>query len=291
MNHSRRVVLITGCSSGFGYLASLKFAQSGDQVIATMRDIECDGAKTLSEKAKNEMLDISIQKLDITKQEDIDDVDKYIQTNYGRVDVLINNAGFGFLGPILDFSIEELKEQFETNLYGTFRMIKAVTSMMITQKSGTIINISSINGLMSFPFFGVYSSSKFALETLTEALRFELNPFNVKVTLVEPGSFLTEFANKKKNPQASKSEDSPFKNISQNFFEKYEQAGNYGKNSFLQKLLNPQRVVDRIYLVSKQNNPRLHNIIGYDAYLYYWGRKILPRFAWEKLIIKIMGLG
>ncbi len=291
MNQSKRVVLITGCSSGFGYLASLTFARSGDRVIATMRNIEGDAAKMLSEKAKTEQLDITIQKLDVTKQEEIDSIVKFVQFKYGRIDVLVNNAGFGFLGPIMDFSIDEIKEQFETNLFGTFRVIKAITPMMVQQKSGMIINLSSINGLMSFPFFGVYSSSKFALETLTEALRFELNPFNVKVALVEPGSFLTEFANKKKNPQASKSEDSPLNNISKNFFEKYEQAGNYAKNSFLQKLLNPQRVVHRIYSISKQNNPRLHHIIGYDAHLYYWGRKILPRFIWEKLIIQIMGLG
>ena len=181
------VVLITGCSSGFGLLAALQFARKGDQVYATMRNPAKAGEL---EKAKSEeKLAIEVLQLDVTDEASVTNAVRQVIDAAGRIDVLVNNAGIGAHGPIEETDDDEAKEIFETNFFGALRTIRAVLPQMREQKSGTIVNVSSLAGRVSPPFDGIYSASKFALESATEALHFEVHPFGIRMVLVEPGGF------------------------------------------------------------------------------------------------------
>jgi NAD(P)-dependent dehydrogenase (short-subunit alcohol dehydrogenase family) len=190
----RKVVVITGCSSGFGYLAALKFAREKWTVVATVRD----SAEELKEIAKQEQLDLEIMKIDVTQENQVKNGVKKIVAKYRHIDVLVNNAGYGLVGPVEDLSIPEMQEVYNTNVFGTIRMTQAVLPAMRDRHAGRIINISSVNGLLTFGLYGAYSSSKFALEAISEAVRFEIRPFNIQVSVIEPGAFMTKFHENRK---------------------------------------------------------------------------------------------
>ena len=161
----KRVVLITGCSTGIGYYSALTFARNGYCVFASVRDMHSNGKEVLEKIAKDEKLELSTLEIDITDEISIKKAVERIFNKEGRIDILVNNAGVMHLGPVELFTIDEIKQQFEINFFGTLRMIKEVVPIMRNQKSGKIINISSINGLVSAPLYGIYSSSKFALRS------------------------------------------------------------------------------------------------------------------------------
>ncbi len=176
----RKVVLITGASSGVGRAAAEYLCRRNYQVYGAARSQsreDADGYRFI-------YMDVS------EEQSVVSDVRRIMEAE-GRIDVAVNCAGFALAGSIEDTSIEEAKAQFETNFFGALRVCKAVIPIMRRQNSGLIVNISSIGGLVSLPFQGLYCASKFALEGLTEALRMEVLPFGVKVALVEPGNFKT----------------------------------------------------------------------------------------------------
>lgn len=281
MMEEKKVVSVTGCSSGFGFLTALKFARNGWQVFAGIRNLESAGAKELWEIKKKENLSLEILPLDVTSQLSVEEAVGMAVRKAGRIDVLVNNAGFGYLGPVEDFTIEEVKSQYETNVFGVLRMVKAVVPIMRKRSSGLIVNLSSISGLVSFPLFGVYSSSKFALETLSESLRFELKPFGVDVVLLEPGSFFTRFAQNRRHPKAFGREDSPYRKLAENFFRRYQKTHDKARASFISKAADPQKVADLIYGIAQQKNPGFRHLVGGDAYFSYFIRKILPFGLWE----------
>lgn len=173
-------VLITGCSSGFGRGAAVELTKRGHEVIATARRPEV------------------LEDLDVAQTHALDvDSDASVKACVGaagRVDVLVNNAGFGIIGPVERLPIDEGKRLFETNFFGALRMIQAVLPQMRERGAGTIINVTSVAGRVAPPLDGMYAGSKFALEGLTEALKLEVGHFGVKVALVEPGSFGTTFS-------------------------------------------------------------------------------------------------
>lgn len=184
----KKVVLITGCSSGFGLTTSKYLAERGFEVVPTVR--------------KKEDLDLlpGMVLLDVTwSQETINEVIQKIIAKYGRIDCVVNNAGFGSLGRIENSTEEIIQKQFNTNFFGTFKVIKAVLPKMKKQGGGMIINISSVLGLISTPDHGVYAASKFAVEALSSALRLEERKNNIKVVVVEPGAFKTKFYPKAEN--------------------------------------------------------------------------------------------
>lgn len=185
--NSRRVVLITGASSGFGRACALHLAKSGYRVYGTSRF-----AKTGPESAGSFF---SMIPMDVRQKASVADGVAKIMEQEGRIDVVINNAGIAIAGAIEEISMEEFKSQFETNIFGALRVCQAVLPQMRNQQSGYIINISSIGGVMGIPFQGAYSSSKFALEGMTESLRIEVKPFGIHVVLIEPGDFKTEITN------------------------------------------------------------------------------------------------
>lgn len=189
-----KVWFITGCSTGFGRELARVAAQKGDQVVGTLRKSEqvADFEAIHPENIKAVILDVTIP----------EQVQAGVQTcleAFGRIDVLVNNAGYGSMGVVEQVSGEEMRRQFEVNVFGAIQMIQAVLPTMRTQQSGHIMNITSIAGLRGTPGLGIYNGSKFALEGVGEALARELKPFEIYVTNVEPGPFRTDWAGRSAN--------------------------------------------------------------------------------------------
>ena len=182
----QKTVLITGCSSGIGRETAHAFNDEGWTVYATARnpaDIE-----TLGEAG------CELATLDVTDQSDVDRVVDRILDEEGAIDALVNNAGYGQFGPIEDVSTAKVHRQFDVNVYGPHRLIKAVLPGMRRERDGTIINVSSVAGRVAFPGGGVYSGSKFAIEAMSDALRNEVDEFGIDVVVVQPGPVKTSFA-------------------------------------------------------------------------------------------------
>ncbi|MFK8136871.1 MAG: SDR family oxidoreductase [Bdellovibrionales bacterium] len=189
MENIRKTVVITGASSGFGEVSVKAFADRGYSVLGTMRDV-ADRNATKKSNLEAYSPQISIVDMDVTNDLSVEKAFKEI-LKAGPVDILINNAGIMYLGITEAFSVEQAREQMETNYYGAIRTVQAVLPSMRIAKSGLIINTSSLVGQISPPFFGTYSASKHALEAYSQALRYEVSPFGVDVAIVEPGPFGT----------------------------------------------------------------------------------------------------
>jgi len=188
---SKRTVLVTGCSSGIG-LATCHVLSSNDFITyGTVRSLS--KANKIQDLINRENLPLKILHLDVNDNQSIKLAVKRILSDTGRLDVLINNAGYGMFGPIEEITTEEVKKQFETNFFGTIRVIKAIVPIMRKQGNGFIVNISSMVGRFGVPLNAAYVSSKFALEGLSESISFELEEFGIKVILVEPGVIQTDF--------------------------------------------------------------------------------------------------
>ncbi|MEK7595790.1 MAG: SDR family oxidoreductase [Patescibacteria group bacterium] len=280
----QKIILITGCSSGIGYLTALRYARGGHKVYAGVRDLQSQGIKGLMAAKKKGKLPLELIQLDIRENESVKNAITQVLKKSKRIDILINNAGFGYLGPIENFSLDEIRDQYETNIFGVLRMVNEVSPIMRRQEEGLIINLSSIAGLIPFPLFSVYSSSKFALETLSEGMRFELAHFGIKVVIVEPGSFLTKFSDNRKHPQEFYSEANPYKKLVKNFFSRYQNTHDKAKVGFLSKIASPDKVAQLLYQISKEKHPKPRYMIGYDAYLFYTLKRLLPWQVWEWLL-------
>ena len=249
-----------------------------------MRNLKSQGAKELADIKEKEKLDIDIFELDVTDQKSVDQGMKEILAKHPNIDVLINNAGLGYMGPVEEFEIDEIKQQFDTNVFGAMRMFKKVAPLMRQRHQGMIINISSICGLISTPLYGVYSASKFALEALSEASLAELKPFGVKVAVVEPGTFATRFSNNLKFPQSLKSiNESPYFGL----MDKFVKGTKTIINKIVSRLGNSEKVAKLIYKIANQENPRLRNVIGMDAKTYLIIRRILGQNLWMKLLSRV----
>lgn len=186
--------VITGSSNGFGYLTTLTLARKGYKVWASMRNTTGKNASKkmeLLQIAKQEQLHINVLDMDITSDESVSKAISQVIQEDGKIDNLINNAGIMYVGITEAYSIEQAKQQFDTNLFGAMRTIKAAAPHLRKAKNGLILNVSSLAGRLAFPYFGIYCASKFALEAYTESLRYELAPFGVEVSIVEPGPFGT----------------------------------------------------------------------------------------------------
>ncbi|HET6181750.1 MAG TPA: SDR family NAD(P)-dependent oxidoreductase, partial [Candidatus Sulfotelmatobacter sp.] len=186
-----KIALITGSSSGFGLLTSIELAKAGFHVVATMRDFARRDRLDQAASAAGVAARIDIRGLDVTKFDSIPGFMDSVLRDYGRVNVLVNNAGFAVAGFAEDIKLEELRLQFETNFFGAVAMTKAVLPPMRRQRSGHIIQVSSIVGLLGSVTVSSYAASKHALEGWSESLRLELNALGIKVVLVEPGAFQT----------------------------------------------------------------------------------------------------
>jgi NAD(P)-dependent dehydrogenase (short-subunit alcohol dehydrogenase family) len=191
----QRVAVVTGSSTGIGFETCLLFARNGILTYATMRDLtKADLIKDIAEKEK---LPLQVIQMDVDKDDSVVRGFKEMcgdRKEEGRaIDILVNNAGFGLFGALEDQSIEHIKKQFETNLFGAIRTIQQVLPIMRNQRSGIIVNVSSISGQIGFPAQSVYVSTKFALEGLSESVAFEVEPYGIGVVLIEPGVINSNF--------------------------------------------------------------------------------------------------
>lgn len=181
-----KTILITGASSGIGKATALRFQTEGWNVVATMREPSAGSAL-------QGLANVLVARLDVTDAPTIFAAIASAVDRFGNIDVLLNNAGYGAYGPLEAFSTERIRRQFDTNVIGLLEVTKAVLPHMRSNRSGTIINISSIGGQVTFPLGTLYHGTKFAVEGLSEALHFELEPFGIRVRLVEPGMIGTDF--------------------------------------------------------------------------------------------------
>lgn len=193
------IAVVTGSSSGIGFETSLLLARNGFYTYATMRDrLKADKIEKIANK---ENLPLEVLSMDVDNDDSVRNAIHKIIDEKKKIDILVNNAGYGLFGALEDISIEEIKKQFETNLFGAIRTIKEVLPTMRKQKNGIIINVSSIAGVVGIPAECIYVSTKFALEGLTESISYELQPYGIKVVLIEPGVINTNFVPNIKFPK------------------------------------------------------------------------------------------
>ncbi len=194
MANTPKTILITGASTGIGFETALLLAKEGHRVYATMRDTT--KAQGLQQEAEKREIELTILKLDVQDEKSITACVGQILENEDRIDILINNAGAGFIRTMEQASMEEIQQVMDINFYGVIRCAKAVLPIMRKHQSGHIINISSVGGLVGQPVNEIYCAAKFALEGLTESIASYMKPyFGINVSLIEPGGVITEFGN------------------------------------------------------------------------------------------------
>lgn len=281
--NKNKTVLITGCSSGFGLLITKKFAEKGWNTVATVRDLssKAEDINLLKSKYKN----IDLIKIDITNQFDIELAFTHIKDKYGSLDILVNNAGVGYIGPVEDLSIEEIKAQHEVNFFGPIRMIHKFLPLLRDSKNKPkIINISSMMGQISFPLYGGYASSKFALEAVSESLSIELIKDNIQVSLIQPGIFLTKFEDSIIFAKKYKSDETKYKDL----IIPFEKASikKLRKLSIIPKIFNPEKVANKVFKLANKRSIKLRYRVGFDTHLYYWIRILFGERIFKAIIRK-----
>ncbi|HLK34539.1 MAG TPA: SDR family oxidoreductase [Terriglobales bacterium] len=279
---AEKIALVTGSSSGIGLLTAVELARAGFRVVASMRDL--GRGQRLEEAAANAGVGarLDMRRLDVTEFDGIGEFIAQLERDYGRLDVLVNNAGFATAGFAEDLLLPELRQQFETNFYGTVAVTKAVLPIMRRQHSGHIIMVSSIGGRVSAPVLGAYDSSKFALEGWSESLRIEIRALGVQVVLVEPGSFQTDIWERNVHIGSfTMDARSPNHERSLRFAEVVKKV----------RKADPRPVAELIARVAQNPHPRLRYRVGFDAHLQFWMHALVPWKIYEKIVVKATKIG
>lgn len=274
------VVLISGCSSGFGLLAAVEAARRGWLVVATMRDLSRRAA--LDEAAAKAGVELDVLALDVNDAASIERCVAEVISRRGQIDVLVNNAGFGMGGTVFDLTMDELRAQMETNFFGAVALSKAVLAPMIARNSGKIINVTSIAAVHATPGMGAYNASKWALEGLSEAMRYELAGHGVKVCTVLPGMYKTEVFAKRKEASQGRATGSPFERASVRFSGKVDRM-------VATKGQDPKEVSDLICNLIAASDPPLRTVVGRDAKMQSLLRSAVPERVWERIVRKVTG--
>jgi NAD(P)-dependent dehydrogenase (short-subunit alcohol dehydrogenase family) len=274
-----KIALVTGASSGFGLLTSIELAKAGFRVVATMRDLGRRDRLDQAAAAAGVGAKLDVREFDVTKFDAIQAFVDTVVSDYGRLDVLLNNAGFAVAGFAEDIKLEELRLQFETNFFGAVAMTKAALPTMRRQRSGHIIQVSSIAGLHGAVTVSSYSASKHALEGWSESLRMEVNSLGIRVVLVEPGAFQTDIWTRGAvmGEQATK-QTSP------------NMARSLRMRSTIEKLpkRDPIAVAHVIVAIAQNPNPRLRYLVGRDAKIQLAMKRMLPWKWYEKVIANFL---
>lgn len=278
----QKIVLITGSASGFGMLTALEFARQGYYVLATMRNLEKRHMLLQQAESLGCLHNIEVLQLDVTDPHSIDKVFTRVKI-LNRLDVLINNAGFALGGFAEEITLDEYRHQMETNLYGAIAVTQRFLPIMRKQRSGKIITISSISGLVGFPGLSAYVTSKHAIEGWCESLRLELQPFHIDVVLIEPGSYRTNiWTSGRKDALYSTRQDSPYAHIREKIEDyMHKSMSNYG---------DPQEVANLIVKVAQKTKPKLRYIAGNKTKLLYRIKNILPWKWWEKILYQQLSI-
>ena len=287
-----KIILITGCSSGFGMVSAARLSALGNTVYASMRNLEKDNDLKLELKRRN--TNCHIIALDVCDDVSIQNTINTITKQEGKLDILINNAGYGIGGFFEDLSEQEVRDQFETNFFGVQKVTRIILPLMrktaMESKelfSTKIINISSAQGRSVLPGLGAYGASKFALEGFSEGLYFELQPFGVEVVLLEPGTYSTKALDQNsKEAYAGLKSESPYIEYTKKL------------KSLHRKILDnqrgvgdPENVAIIIEKIIKRKKNKLRYLVGSQAKIRVWLRSVLP-FSWfTKIILKlVMGI-
>jgi NAD(P)-dependent dehydrogenase (short-subunit alcohol dehydrogenase family) len=274
-----KIAVITGSSSGFGLLTSIELANAGFRVVATMRDLGRRERLDQAAAAAGVAGHIDIRALDVTNFEALPPFVDAVVRDHGRLDVLVNNAGFAVAGFAEDIKLEELRRQFETNFFGAVAMTKAALPTMRRQHSGHIIMVSSIGGLLGSVSVSSYSASKHALEGWSESLRMEVNALGIKVALVEPGAYLTDIWTRGAvMGEKATQETSP--NI-QRILRMRDRIQALPKR-------DPIEVARLIASIAQDPNPKLRYLVGRDAKIQLAMKRILPWRRFEKVIANFL---
>jgi len=271
-----RVALITGCSSGIGYETALMLGRNGFRTFATMRNTK--KSDSLQEIIRKEGLDVSIQQLDVNDNASIENTINNIKNEANRIDVLINNAGFGLVGFFEDLTLDEIRDQFETNFFGVLNITKKIIPIMRLQKSGTIINISSGAGQVGFPGISAYVSTKFAIEGFSESLTYELLPYGIKVVIIEPGVIKTNFIRNCKVSEHSVKKNSTYSTSLDKFQKNIEIMQEHATS--------PTDVAKVIIQVLGNSEPKQRYIVGNDVAMILEAKKNLSDNEFKKMMIQ-----
>ena len=251
---SKRTVLVTGCSSGIGLATCHVLSRNNFMTYGTVRNLS--KAKKIQDLINGENLSLKILRLDVNDNQSIKIAVKKILTDTGRIDVLINNAGYGMFGPVEEITTQEVKKQFETNFFGTIRLIKAIVPIMRKEGNGTIVNISSMVGRFGVPLNSAYVSSKFAVEGLSESISFELEEFGIRVIVIEPGVVKSDFFQNVKVKGMNL--ESPYHKL-------MERRVNFLDKAMKNSLTSSYDVADTILDALNSKDPKFRYVIGNDA--------------------------
>lgn len=268
------MVLITGASSGIGKAVAEYLMVKGFRVYGTSR-------RVLGNIEENEASDVAtggffrIIQMDVTDEASVESAINSVITKEGHIDVLVSNAGTGVAGSVEDVSMEEAYTQFDTNFFGTLRVVKSILPILRKQGFGRIIAISSVAGVISFPYQAHYSSSKFAVEGLIEALRYEVAPFGISVCLVEPGDTKTGFTKSRVMAQGSNKESPYYKRLARSLarMAKDERNGD-----------SPAKVAGVVYKMIIKKKPPVRTTVGFQYKAILFLKKILPVRVLEKVV-------
>lgn len=261
----RQIALITGSSSGIGFETSLLLARNGIYTYATMRNLS--KSQEILDIAKKECLPLKVFTLDVTDEKSTQKAIDMVMHEQNRIDILVNNAGYSLVGALEQISMDEIKEEFETNFFGIIKLIQKVLPQMRKQRSGRIINVSSLAGRIGLPLASAYVSSKFALEGLSESLKYEVQDFGICVILIEPGVIKTNFIKNlkigkqvitfKNGDVNTSSADLPYAEITQKRISAFKPRFEKGSS--------PKEVADTILEAVTSDKPKFRYIVGQDA--------------------------
>ena len=274
-----KVALVTGSSSGIGLLTAIELANNGFKVIASMRDLGRRDRLDQAASAAGVSDKLDVQRLDVSEFAAMPAFAEKLVGDYGRLDVLVNNAGFAVAGFAEDVKLDELRQQFETNFFGHVALTKAVLPIMRQQGSGHIIMVSSISGLHGAFSVSSYAASKFALEGWSESLRLEVNALGIKVVLVEPGAYKTDIWDRNAHViEKALDGSSPNRERGAKFKERVQGIPKR----------DPIEVARLIARIAQDPNPRLRYLVGADAHIQLWMQRLLPWKWHEKLIARML---
>jgi short-subunit dehydrogenase len=251
------IALVTGSSSGIGFETSILLAKSGFYTFATVHKLEGQGSRQIIDITKKENLPLEVVQLDVDSDESvIDTINKIVNKN-NRIDIIVNNAGYALGGALEETSMEEMRKQFETNFFGAVRVMQAAIPFMRSQRSGKIINITSMGGRISIPLSAFYHGSKFALEGVSESLQYELESFGIKVILIEPGAVGSNFWKSIKIANKATSPNSPYTQLAANMSKTFKKME--------ENAMHPSEVAKTILDAVTSDDPQLRYVVGNDA--------------------------
>lgn len=263
-----QTVLITGVSSGIGRAAAKLFQSQGWQVIATLRHPS-------TETELNQLPNVLVTALDVTQPESIRQAIATGIARFGRIDAVVNNAGYGLVGPFEATTPAQVQRQLATNLTGLMDVVREVLPLFRSQRQGTLINVASMGGRLTTPYYSVYHASKWAVDGYTEALRYELQPLGIRVKIIEPGAIKTAF----QDGSADVAEPTTLTDYQAQW-----QRARQNMQRIGQKGTPPEVVARAIYRAATDGSHRLRYVVGQDAKLYLWLRRFISDGLWYSIV-------